>query len=1104
MTPRRGKMKLPFARKLVLNQWALGELGVDSFADLAKLLRSEDLEGLDESNIHRFHHELCRIPLEKRPRLPDNVLLAHDERIVSVTQRMNQARRLAGDRPIQWKYFQYVSLLFSEIYLDRYFTDPAGLRDALNNVIRCYNSELPPRHPQDRLERLSGDSDPRGQLNKLAFWMATGSGKTLLMHAHILRFRELVRHHGQVHQLNRILLLTPNEGLSHQHLEEFEIAGIAASIFSKDGGDLFRRGSVEIIDVHKLADDMGDKTVAVSALEGPNLVLIDEGHRGASSGKRGAWMGYRNQLCEGGFSFEYSATFGQAIKGDRDLTDEYARSTLVDYSYRWFHGDGFGKDYRIVNLNEDDRRWRHRYLTEALLTFFQQQYLYRQHDNELRRFNIEAPLLVFVGSKVTKSLSVKDASDVVEILLFLDDYLSDRQAAVRRIRRTLDGEADPGRGQLRMAGDFSPLTDANLNAEGAYAATLATTFNAPAGGGLRVEHLRGSAGELALRVGENEPFGVVNVGDAAQLAKRCDEAGLRVTEREFGDSLFQGVNAPDSRINMVVGAKKFTEGWNSWRVSSMGLMNVGQSEGSQIIQLFGRGVRLKGQGMSLKRSSADGRAKKSRPTYLNRLETLHVFGVRARYMAQFRDFLQEEGLAVDPIEDFIPIRVPNLPSGLKVIRVAESVTGAGGDSAAAFRRLGPRFALRTPWDADLVDAVRDRLVKPRVSLDWRPRLQEVRSAALEGWGDEAADPNEEKLGPHHLAMIDLDALCLSLQRFKRERGWHGLAISQAVVRKLLSTDDWYRLRIPLGELEFTSMRAVRTWRDIALALLKKYVTRYHGARRQAWEAEHLEYRDLVKGDDNLTLVTRDGESDNGYRIMIDPGQTDAKVLRAWIAAVRRAVESGDHSLPARPAGGHGALDAVALDQHLYSPLLVTVHEQAVTVSPPGLNKGEHRFVEDFRAHCARHRPKGHRLHLLRNMSRGHGIGFFEANNFHPDFILWAVAGDRQHIAFIDPKGLARMAADDPKVRLAKDIKRIERRLQDPNVRLESFILSVTSYDDVERNWKLSKEEMEERHVLFMEDRDTYVGEILKRMGVASGSPRTGAALKERSVGEEEA
>ena len=35
----------------------------------------------------------------------------------------------------------------------------------------------------------------------------------------------------------------------------------------------------------------------------------------------------------------------------------------------------------------------------------------------------------------------------------------------------------------------------------------------------------------------------------------------------------------------------FIAGWNSWRVSTMGLMHVGVGEGSEIIQMFGRGVR---------------------------------------------------------------------------------------------------------------------------------------------------------------------------------------------------------------------------------------------------------------------------------------------------------------------------------------------------------------------------------------------------------------------------------------------------------------------------------------------------------------------------------
>ena len=147
------------------------------------------------------------------------------------------------------------------------------------------------------------------------------------MHANILQYQHTLEKHGRRRELNRVLLLTPNEGLSQQHLREFETAGIPAELFNKDGRGLFAGHAVEILDIHKLKDEMGDKTIAIDAFEGNNLVLVDEGHRGASGGEEGAWMRFRNALCEKGFSFEYSATFGQAVKGKPKLTELYAKST---------------------------------------------------------------------------------------------------------------------------------------------------------------------------------------------------------------------------------------------------------------------------------------------------------------------------------------------------------------------------------------------------------------------------------------------------------------------------------------------------------------------------------------------------------------------------------------------------------------------------------------------------------------------------------------------------------------------------------------------------------------------------------------------------------
>ena len=125
----------------------------------------------------------------------------------------------------------------------------------------------------------------------------------------------------------------------------------------------------------------------MDTFEGNNLVLVDEGHRG-SGGEE--WMDKRARLCANGFSFEYSATFGQAIKAAGTATASkrwqsrrrrviplhklmprvFCSITLTSF----FYNDGYGKDFNILNLAEENMRMKSRplYLTALLYTFYQQ------------------------------------------------------------------------------------------------------------------------------------------------------------------------------------------------------------------------------------------------------------------------------------------------------------------------------------------------------------------------------------------------------------------------------------------------------------------------------------------------------------------------------------------------------------------------------------------------------------------------------------------------------------------------------------------------------------------------------------------------------------
>ena len=157
--------------------------------------------------------------------------------------------------------------------------------------------------------------------------------------------------------------------------------------------------------------------------------------------------------------------------------------------------------------------------------------------------------------------------------------------------------------------------------------------------------------------------------------------------------------------------------------------------------------------------------------------------------------------------------------------------------------------------------------------------------------------------------------------------------------------------------------------------------------------------------------------------------------------------------------------------------------QLVEVSPVSLNDGERDFVLDLRKFHTENQDffKGREVYLLRNVSK-RGIGFFEAGNFYPDFILWLLVGKKQYVTFVDPKGLRQLdeGASNLKIQFYKTIKDIEALLADPCVVLNSFIISSTPHQNIPM-WgeRMSKAELQRCHVLFQkDDKDTYIKRML--------------------------
>ena len=308
----------PLARRLTLAAWFADQLGYSSNREMLDDLKDSGAEW-DGGRHPALIRALSRAGAGTGVKIPADALVEMDDSIHSDLSALNRRR----SPQVSLKYFQYLAALSVENFLRRRSEGPDQLLADLRIFAESRGAHFPRPESAD-------------DLRKLALWIATGGGKTLLTHLNYLQFLRRVRR-GQMFSPDNVILLTPNETLSAQHIAELRLSGIPCFRHGESGGALGAEGAhpVRVLEITKLAPKSGPKLVPVDEFAGArNLVLVDEGHKGAG-GK--AWFERKRELAKRGFLLEYSATFGQAMAGaDRERAEEYAHAIALDYSYRHF------------------------------------------------------------------------------------------------------------------------------------------------------------------------------------------------------------------------------------------------------------------------------------------------------------------------------------------------------------------------------------------------------------------------------------------------------------------------------------------------------------------------------------------------------------------------------------------------------------------------------------------------------------------------------------------------------------------------------------------------------------------------------------------------
>ncbi|MGL2403191.1 DEAD/DEAH box helicase family protein [Helicobacter pylori] len=438
-------------------------------------------------------------------------------------------------------------------------------------------------------------------INRLAFYMATGSGKTIVI-IKLVELLSVATRMGLIPKKN-IMFFSANENLIKQFEKEIEKYNRGKDYFKQI--DFKSLKSVTHKDFHHApkdsfiekialfyyrADLMSDEESKENLLNykdcwdnGENYVILDEAHKGnKSESKRQAIF---SLLSLKGFLFNFSATF----------TEE---SDLITAVYNLSVGEwvklGYGKESVLLkknNLNAfkelkdlNDREKEIALLKALLLLGMQKRY-------KTEGYFYDPLMLVFTHSVNVENSDAEiffktlarviENDDESDFLKAKDDLLEEL-----RVPEFLfsDGKDQKYKIEVFKEGlkgmDFKGLKEAVFYASNGHIEVIINPKNNQ---------------EIAFKLNTSDKvFCLIRIGDITEWIREKLK-GVKVVSKNLSfkeESYFSQIDK--SSINILVGSRAFDTGWDSTRPSVILFLNIGLDDDAKklVKQSFGRGVRI--------------------------------------------------------------------------------------------------------------------------------------------------------------------------------------------------------------------------------------------------------------------------------------------------------------------------------------------------------------------------------------------------------------------------------------------------------------------------------------------------------------------------------
>jgi len=493
--------------------------------------------------------------------------------------------------------YQQEALKYAISVLELYFQDKQKLAEFYK--LKGFNEN------EFKREKLTLDS----LLNRASFWMATGSGKSIVM-IKLLEILQLMIQKEYI-PANDILILAPTDKILKQLQAQVELFNKYATkkielISLKDyekvkrQGSLFANEEVQVFyyrsDLFSDEDGVGKKKdgkrinykdFVTYNQDGQNIsswyIILDEAHKGDAG--KSLKKEYYNTLAKNGYIFNFSATFTDSI-------DKI--TTIYNFNLAKFNEKGYGKNIKIVdeefkgfNKKEGDLTPADKkdVLLKSLILFS----AIKKEYSELKKIDkrlYHNPLMIAVAHTV----NIKNA-DLKVYFQTLLEVAKDEPNEFVKCKQELISNLNKNRnyffGDERVSDTFLELLR-----DITYQDILFYLFNAKSKGTIECIKTKDSS-ELLFKLKTSfKPFALLKISDTKSWSNGL-LYNYDITEDMTQEGYFRRLNDKDSSINILLGSRVFSEGWDSNRPNIVSFLNIGSSNAKKyVMQTIGRGVRI--------------------------------------------------------------------------------------------------------------------------------------------------------------------------------------------------------------------------------------------------------------------------------------------------------------------------------------------------------------------------------------------------------------------------------------------------------------------------------------------------------------------------------